>query len=83
MAPVIKAFRDSGLLEPVVAVTGQHRGMLDQVLDFFAIVPDYDLDLMTAGQSLCGLTARAIHGLERIVDDVEPDMVLVQALPPC
>ena len=78
MAPVIKAFRDSGLLEPVVAVTGQHRGMLDQVLDFFAIVPDYDLDLMTAGQSLCGLTARAIHGLERIVDDVEPDMVLVQ-----
>ena len=78
MAPVIKAFRQSGRIDPVVAVTGQHRGMLDQVLDFFGIVPDYDLDLMTEGQSLCELTGRAIRGLERILDEVKPDMVLVQ-----
>ena len=78
VAPVIKAFQRSGRIQPVVAVTGQHRGMLDQVLDFFGIVPDHDLNLMTEGQSLCALTGRAIVGLEKVVDEVRPDIVLVQ-----
>jgi UDP-N-acetylglucosamine 2-epimerase (non-hydrolysing) len=78
MAPVIKEFKKSGKLDPIVAVTGQHRGMLDQVLDFFGITPDHDLDLMTEGQSLCGLTARAISGLESILTEVKPDILLVQ-----
>jgi UDP-N-acetylglucosamine 2-epimerase (non-hydrolysing) len=78
MAPVIKAFKKSGKLDPIVAVTGQHRGMLDQVLDFFGITPEHDLDMMTEGQSLCDLTARAISGLEAIVTDVKPDILLVQ-----
>lgn len=78
MAPVIKTFERSGAIQPIVAVTGQHRGMLDQVLDFFGIIPDHDLNLMTDGQSLCGLSARAIGGLERVLDKEKPDLVLVQ-----
>lgn len=78
MAPVIRCFARSGQIKPIVAVTGQHREMLDQVLEFFGIVPDYDLDLMTQGQSLCQLTARAISGLETIMDEAKPDMVFVQ-----
>jgi UDP-N-acetylglucosamine 2-epimerase (non-hydrolysing) len=78
MAPVIKTFRESGKIQPVVAVTGQHREMLDQVLEFFGIVPDHDLNLMTSGQSLCALTGRAVTGLEAIFDQEKPDVVLVQ-----
>ncbi len=78
MAPVFRRFKQSGLIEPIVAVTGQHREMLDQVLKFFHITPDYDLKLMTDGQSLCQLTGRAICGLETIVDEVKPDLVFVQ-----
>jgi UDP-N-acetylglucosamine 2-epimerase (non-hydrolysing) len=78
MAPVIRCFRQSGEIEPVVVVTGQHREMLDQVLEFFGIQPDHDLALMTEGQSLCQLTGRAIAGLEPILDQVKPDLVLVQ-----
>ena len=78
LAPVIRCFRRSGLIDPIVAVTGQHREMLDQVLEFFSITPDHDLNLMTAGQSLCQLTGRAIAGLEPVFDAVQPDIVLVQ-----
>ena len=78
MAPVIQEFKRSGKIEPIVAVTGQHREMLDQVLEFFGITPDYDLNLMTAGQSLCQLTGRAIRGLEEILDETKPDILLVQ-----
>jgi UDP-N-acetylglucosamine 2-epimerase (non-hydrolysing) len=78
MAPVIREFKQTGRIEPIVVVTGQHREMLDQVLEFFGIVPDHDLNLMTAGQSLCGLSARAIHGLERIMEKERPDLVFVQ-----
>ena len=78
MAPVVLEFNRSGLIKPVVAVTGQHRDMLDQVLGFFGITPDYDLNLMTEGQSLCSLSARAISGLETIIDEECPDILLVQ-----
>lgn len=78
MAPVIRCFRNSGAIEPIVAVTGQHREMLHQVLEFFDIVPDFDLALMTEAQSLCQLTSRAVAGLEEIIREVKPDIVLVQ-----
>jgi len=78
MAPVIKAFLSSGMMDPVVCVTGQHREMLHQVLEFFKIVPDYDLDLMTENQSLCQLTARAVMNIEEVILEVNPVLVLVQ-----
>lgn len=78
MAPIIKAFLKDGSIHPVVCVSGQHKEMLYQVLDFFQIVPDYDLELMTANQSLCGLTARAITGIEVVIKKEKPDLVLVQ-----
>ena len=78
MAPIIKAFLRDGNINPVVCVTGQHKEMLYQVLDFFQITPDYDLELMTANQSLCGLTARAVKGVEEVMHREKPDMVLVQ-----
>ena len=78
LAPVVRWFKQSGNIEPIVAVTGQHREMLDQVLEFLDIKPDYDLNLMTEGQSLCQLTGRAVSGLEKIFDEVKPDIALVQ-----
>ena len=61
-----------------VAVTAQHREMLDQVLAIFGIAPGYDLDLMTPGQTLAGLSARILAGLEPVIADAAPDMVFVQ-----
>jgi UDP-N-acetylglucosamine 2-epimerase (non-hydrolysing) len=78
MAPVIKALEKQETMDCRVVVTAQHREMLDQVLRLFAIVPNYDLDLMRPGQSLAGLTARVIEGLDNIFSREKPDMVLVQ-----
>lgn len=64
-------------IEPIVAVTAQHREMLDQVLQLFAIKPDYDLNIMTAGQTLYDVTGRALAGLKDVLAEVQPDMVLV------
>ncbi len=61
-----------------VAVTAQHRQMLDQVLSVFGVVPDYDLNLMQAGQTLAGVTSRMIAALEPVMADVQPDIVYVQ-----
>lgn len=77
MAPVLKEVQKRGL-STVVCTTAQHRQMLDQVLDLFNIEPDYDLDLMTPGQTLSGLTARLIQELDRVVTEVQPDWILVQ-----
>ena len=79
MAPVVLEFakrRDRA--ELVVAVTGQHREMLDQVLSVFRIAPDYDLGIMEERQSLAGLTCRAIEGLDPVIEKVRPDIVLAQ-----
>src|ERR1700733_1134548 len=62
----------------VVCVTGQHRGMLDQVLEIFRIRPDYDLDLMLPGQTLFQSTSRILAGLEAVFDAVRPDIAIVQ-----
>ncbi|MFM2207454.1 MAG: hypothetical protein RL213_1429 [Bacteroidota bacterium] len=78
LAPVIRAFRNAPGFSTVVAVTAQHRQMLDQVLAFFEIVPDHDLDLMRDGQTLSELTASAVTGLDGVMQRVMPDMVIVQ-----
>ncbi|HVF53963.1 MAG TPA: UDP-N-acetylglucosamine 2-epimerase (non-hydrolyzing) [Actinomycetota bacterium] len=78
MAPVVLELARSSVLYPVVAVTAQHRGMLDQVLDLFEIKPDYDLNIIQQRQSLAGVTIRALEGLEPLMNVVTPDMVLVQ-----
>lgn len=79
MAPVIRELENHpDLIESKICVTAQHREMLDQVLDVFGLVPDIDLDLMQKNQSLTELTARALTGLNRVIADMNPDVVLVQ-----
>ncbi|WP_271401088.1 non-hydrolyzing UDP-N-acetylglucosamine 2-epimerase [Salinicoccus roseus] len=77
MAPLVLALKNDPELEPIVVVTAQHREMLDQVLDIFGITPDYDLDIMKQGQTLSEVTGRVIAGLESIIKEAGPDMVLV------
>jgi len=78
MAPLVKEFQKSTKdFETRVCVTAQHREMLDQVLDFFDITPDYDLDLMKPGQNLYGLTATIIESLQPVLEDFQPDYVYV------
>jgi UDP-N-acetylglucosamine 2-epimerase (non-hydrolysing) len=78
LAPVIEALEASEHLESRVVVTAQHRGMLDQVLDLWGIHPHHDLDLMVPGQSLHGLTSRALEGLSEVIDQERPEWILVQ-----
>jgi len=77
MAPVVHALREAPEIEVSVAVTAQHRDMLDQVLHLFEIVPEYDLDIMAAGQTLFDVTNRSLVGLNEVLTEVRPDMVLV------
>jgi UDP-N-acetylglucosamine 2-epimerase (non-hydrolysing) len=77
MAPVVMALKARPEFDVQVCVTAQHREMLDQVLSLFEITPDFDLDLMTPGQSLGGLTSRALQGLEEVFQAQKPDLVLV------
>lgn len=77
MAPLVKELEKEEELESIVAVTAQHREMLDQVLELFAINPDYDLDIMKAGQSLTEISVRVLEGLEKVLKEVQADLVLV------
>ncbi len=78
MAPVVKELqKHSDVFDPRVCVTAQHRQMLDQVLDLFGITPHYDLDIMKPGQSLTDVTCNVLRGLEPVLDDFRPDVVLV------
>lgn len=78
MAPLVKEFKKNNIgFETKVCVTAQHREMLDQVLDFFEIVPDYDLDLMKPNQNLYTLTANIIVELKSVLEDFNPDYVYV------
>ncbi len=77
LAPVIKALEDDPAIESRTCASGQHREMLDRVLEAFAIVPDHDLDLMRPGQSLNGLAARAVAALDPVLEAERPDRVLV------
>src|ERR1700753_2651230 len=78
MAPVIREFKkENSFFDTKVCITAQHREMLDQVLRFFSIEADYDLNLMKPGQNLFDITASVISGLKAIFDDCKPDFVLV------
>jgi UDP-N-acetylglucosamine 2-epimerase (non-hydrolysing) len=77
MAPLVKQFQKKELFETKVCVTAQHREMLDQVLDFFDITPDYDLDVMKPNQNLYSLTSDIILGLQPILEEFQPDYVYV------
>lgn len=77
MAPLVKAFEKESGIQSKVCVTAQHREMLDQVLEMFDIVPDYDLDLMKQGQDLYDITARVLLGMKDVLNDFNPHIVLV------
>ncbi len=78
MCPLVLEMRKyPDYVEPIVAVTAQHREMLDQVLELFNIVPDYDLNIMTSGQTLYDVTTRALMGLKDVMEQAKPDIVLV------
>ncbi len=77
MAPLVKELQKRPNIECVVCVTAQHRQMLDQVLEVFEIEPDYDLDIMKQGQTLSEITSRVLLGLEKVIQEVKPDLVLV------
>jgi len=77
MAPLVKAFQSDMTFETRVCITAQHREMLDQVLDFFEIIPDYDLDLMKPNQNLYSLTADIITNLKPVLEEYQPDYVYV------
>jgi len=73
----VRALEGNPLIEPIVCVTAQHRQMLDDLLDLFSIRPQYDLDVMTADQSLTEITTRVLEGMERAIAAAKPDVVLV------
>lgn len=78
MAPLVKEFqKHSDEFKTIVCVTGQHRQMLDQVLDLFEIKPDYDLNIMKQGQDLYDVTARVLTGMREVLKEAQPDVVLV------
>lgn len=77
MAPLVKELKSRKEIETIVCVTAQHRQMLDQVLEVFDIKPDYDLDIMKQGQTLSDITSRVLYGLEEVIKEVRPDIVLV------
>ena len=77
MAPLVQKFLQNKNFITKVCVTAQHREMLDQVLDFFEIVPDFDLDLMRPNQNLYSLTATIIENMKPVLDEVKPDYVYV------
>lgn len=77
MAPVIKAIEASPHLESLLCITGQHQSMLDQVLDVFALKPDFDLAVMREGQTLADITGSVVAGIGGVIGRSKPDVVLV------
>lgn len=78
MAPLVMELqKQKERIETVVCVTGQHREMLDQVLEIFDIKPDYDLNIMKRGQDLYDVTARVLTGMREVLKEIKPDIVLV------
>jgi UDP-N-acetylglucosamine 2-epimerase (non-hydrolysing) len=77
MAPVVRCLSDTEGFEARLCVTAQHRQMLDQVLELFELTPDYDLDIMKPGQTLGDITSAILHGMDAVLEDFSPDIVLV------
>ena len=77
MAPLVKCLEKTEGIKSVVCVTAQHRQMLDSVMEQFHITPDYDLNLMHAGQTLTSITTGVLEGLDKVLNEVKPDVTLV------
>ncbi len=77
MAPLVLELQKNINIQSLVCVTAQHREMLDQVLELFELHPDYDLDIMKERQTLTGITTRVLEGLEKVLEEARPDIVLV------
>jgi UDP-N-acetylglucosamine 2-epimerase (non-hydrolysing) len=78
LCPLVRELQSRRELAVRICVTAQHRAMLDQVLEAFQVIPDFDLDIMRPNQTLCGLTARILEALEPVLEDSAPDMIVVQ-----
>jgi UDP-N-acetylglucosamine 2-epimerase (non-hydrolysing) len=78
VAPLIRALEASPIFTPQVAVTAQHRSMLDQVNEVFDIKPEFDLDIHRPGQTLTAITTRALHGVQELLAEQHPDAIVVQ-----
>lgn len=78
MAPIVKALKNEENFITKICVTAQHRDMLDQVLRIFDIEPDYDLNIFQSGQTLTQITCRALTGLEGVIEEFKPELILVQ-----
>ncbi len=78
LAPVIKSFRGCPHFDPKVILTGQHREMVAQVMDLFELTADADLEIMQAQQSLSDITTRSLQGLEKLFQQIKPQLVIVQ-----
>ena len=77
MCPLVRELRGYGHFQVIVAVTGQHRELLDAVLRVFDVTPDYDLAVMKEGQTLFDVTSAVLCGMERVLEEASPDLVLV------
>ena len=77
MCPLVKQLQSRQSFRTIVAVTGQHRTMLDQVLEAFGIIPDYDFSIMKNKQTLYDITTSVLNGMKEVLENVRPDVVLV------
>ena len=77
MCPLVLELKKRPALEVTVCVTAQHRQMLDQVLETFGVVPDYDLNIMKQRQTLFDITVGVLEGMKKVLEEVRPDVVLV------
>lgn len=77
MSPLVKELKKRKTIETIVCVTGQHRQMLDQVLEAFDIIPDYDLSIMKDKQTLFDVTVNILENIKQVLEKVKPDVVLV------
>ena len=77
MAPLVKELEKREDIQSIVCITAQHRQMLDQVMEIFDVSADYDLNIMQSGQTLSDITTRAMRGIEEVIKETRPDIVLV------
>ena len=77
MCPLVKELKARNTLQTIVCVTGQHRQMLDQVLEAFQVSPDYDLSIMKERQTLFDVTGMILNGIRKVLEQNKPDVVLV------
>ena len=77
MCPLVNELKKRSSIQTIVCVTAQHRQMLDQVLETFNVVPDYDLDIMKDRQTLFDITTNILNAIKSVLEEVKPDVVLV------